>query len=39
MIRKEKIVVKTFLNLDSKLYNADVVLVQFVFSQKVIVIE
>ena len=39
VIRKEKLVIKTFANLDSKLYNADVSPVQFVIGQKVIVIE
>ena len=39
MIRKEKIVIKTFGNVDSKLYNADIVPVQFIVGQKVIVIE
>ena len=39
VIRKEKIVVKTFGNVDSKLYNADVLPVQFVVGQNVIVIE
>ena len=39
VIRKEKIVIKTFGNVDSKLYNADIVPVQFIVGQKVIVIE
>ena len=39
MIRKEKIVIKTFGNIDSKLYNADIVPVQFIVGQKVIFIE
>ena len=39
MIRKEKIVIKTFGNVDSKFYNADIVPVQFVIGQKVIAIE
>ena len=39
VIRKEKIVIKTFGNVDSKLCYADIVPVQFVVGQKVIVIE
>ena len=39
VIRKEKIVIKTFENVDSTFYNADIVPVQFVIDQKVIVIE
>ena len=39
VIRKEKIVIKTFGNVDSKLYNADIVPIQFIVGQKVIVTE
>ena len=39
LIRKEKIVIKTFGNVDSKLYNADIVPVQFVVGQQVTGIE
>ena len=39
VIRKEKIVIKTFENVDSKFYNADIVPVQFAAGQQVIVIE
>ena len=38
VIRKEKIVIKTFGNVDSKFYNADIVPVQFAVGQQVIVI-
>ena len=39
MIRKEKIVIKIFRNVDSKFYNADIVPVQLAVGQQVIVIE
>ena len=39
VIRKEKIVIKTLGNIDSKIYYADIVPLQFIFGQKVIAIE
>ena len=39
VIRKEKIIIETFGNVDSKFYNVDIVPVQFAVGQQVIVIE